>query len=250
MVYQSLIFNQVPSLSTPQDQLKSDDESQIPFDTKSAMEDFEISATRMLNEVMMPSQLMDQTADSYLSKWASSSLRVPDTIAKSDLFSIYTMVNDMRKEMVKSLSCKPRPSPDTFKNGLIKSPSSCSLATISDSCRSSLSRTPSTVSLRALAQLNISDSDADSVKRSLSRSQSMVSAESLMRSHSMVSCESLSDCPSEGFSSMDCDTYVSPDLVQEFTHHLSGLRRCLAHLTGAAELVKEASKRYHPDECW
>merc|ERR1712055_1140046 len=127
---------------------------------------------------------MDKTADPHLSSWATPSLRIPNTIAKSDLYSIYTMVTDMKKEMVKSITHKPHPGPDTFKNG--------SLSAISDSARSTLSRNGSLASSRASSRAG-SRSDLDSI----------------------------GDSQSEGFSSLDCDTYVSPDLVQEFTHHLA-----------------------------
>jgi len=198
----------------------SDDSADVPtFDTKRAMDNFEVSVTDMMNEVMMPSQLMDKTADHQLTKWATSSLGVPHSVAHSDLYAVYTMVKDMKNEMVKSISYKPHPSPDSFKNGLSKSASAASLSAISDSARSALTKSASTASLRAISEFNDSDSD------------------------------SVSDSISEGYSSVDCDTYVSPDLVQEFTYHLAGLRHCLSQLSGAAELVTEASKRSNPDEC-
>merc|ERR1712055_1289258 len=101
---------------------------------------------------------MEKNADPQLCKWATSSLKVPTNIAKSDLYAIYTMVKDMKKEMVKSISYKPHPSPDAFKNGLSRSNSA--LSVISDSARSALSRSASTASLRAISEVNISDSDS------------------------------------------------------------------------------------------
>merc|ERR1712055_1016256 len=185
-------------------QSQSDDSAEVPtFDTKRAMDNFEVSVTEMMNEVMVPSQLMEKNADPQLSKWATSSLKVPTNIAKS---ALYAMVKDMKTEMVKSISYKPHPSPDAFKNGLSRSSSSGSLSAISESARTTLSR-----------------------------------------SHSTVFQDNLSDTRSEGFCSEDCDTYVSPDLVQEFTYHLAGLRHCLAQLSGSAELVTEASKRCNAD---
>merc|ERR1711890_165194 len=134
MVYSASVFSDTTGYSTRKTQHPNTTElSEIPaFNTTKSMDKFEASVDTMVNEVFIPSRLMDKNADSETSKWAESALGVSPRIAQGDLYAIYIMVKDMKEEMVKSIVSKPKISPEAFSKPISKSSSISSLTTSSD----------------------------------------------------------------------------------------------------------------------
>ena len=96
-----------------------------------SMDKFEESVNNMEKVVLMPSALRDRTADEGMTEYGVSKLGLPPTMAKSDLYSLYVMVKDLKEEMIKAIADKPKT--ETKENTrLVTSASSSSLSSYSD----------------------------------------------------------------------------------------------------------------------